>query len=145
MNPNEVFEYVNEGIKWLALGGGTYLTTLYVLNGIPRLFSEKIHNQEDLDRITTEEAEKLGMTRSVIPKFHEDSIALSTLLDNDTYEIHLGGFGARRTQVRHELYHIHRKHHEQPWTNSKGLKRSLNYLLKQEPQAIAYEVFRLKL
>ena len=145
MDPNELFEYVVEGMKWLAVGGGTYIITLAGLNGIPRLFSERIHNQEDLDRITTEEAEKLGMTRDITPKFHEDWEERVTKLDDGTYEVHLGGFGARRTSVRHELYHIHKEHHEHPWRNSNSLIRTLNYLLREEPQAIAYEVFGLKL
>jgi len=145
MDPNEIFEYVTEGMKWLLIGGGTYITTLVGLNGIPRLFSEKIHSQEDLDRIIAEETEKLGMTITVISKFHEDWEARATKLDNGTYEVHLGGFSARRSSVRHELYHIHKEHHEHPWRNSNGLIRTLNYLLREEPQAIAYEVFRLKL
>lgn len=145
MNPNEIFEYVTEEMKWLAVGGGTYITTLAGLNGIPRLFSEKIHSQEDLDRITAEEAEKLGMTRGVTSKFHEEWEECARKLDDGTYEIHLGGFGARRTQVRHELYHIHREHLEHKAMSSNGLIKALNYWLRQEPQAIAYEVFGLKL
>jgi len=145
MDPNEVFEYVTEGMKWLSIGGGTYIATLASLNGILRLFSEKISSQDDLDRITAEETEKLGMTRQVTPKFHENHEESARKLDDGTYEINIGGFGARRTQVRHELYHVHRGHCDDRRRIENGLINNLDYLFRREPQAIAYEVLKLKL
>jgi len=145
MGPNEISDYVTEGMKWLSIGGGTYIASLTILNTVPKLFSERINSQEDLDRVVDEEANKLSMTKSITPKFHDFWIEASIKLDGGNYEIDIGGFGARRSTVRHELYHIHGGHLEHPWKKSNGFLRALNYIFREEPQAIVYGVFRLKL
>ncbi len=141
---NEIFEYVTEGMKWLSIGGGAYFTTLVGLSGIPKLFSERIKSQEDLDRITSEEAEKLGIEEPVTPKFHNSWEENSKKLIDGTYVINIGGYSARRCTVRHELYHIHRGHLDFMARHESRLLRRLDYFFRQEPQAIAYEVFRLR-
>ncbi len=145
MDPSEVFEYATEGMKWLVMGGGTYITTLAGLNGIPRLFSEKIDNQEELDRITSEEAQRLGLDKVVKAKFHKIWKEGARKKNDGTYEINIGGFGARRTQVRHELYYIYRGHCDSRKRIKSNTLNRLDYFLRREPQAIAYEVFGLKL
>jgi hypothetical protein len=80
----------------------------------------------------------LGLDKPVKAVFHNDWEECAEKNDDGQYEIKIGGFGARRTQVRHELYHLFR-HVDRGW------KGNLHYLLIDEPQAIAYEVFRLKL
>ncbi len=145
MGPNEIFEYVSECMKWLAIGGGTYIATLVGLSEIPTLFSERIHTQEDLDRITSEESKKLGMTKCVTPRFYDHWEAGAAKLGDGTYEIHIGGFGARRSSVRHELYHVHKGHFDFCRYQPSALLQNLDYLFRQEPQAIVYEAFRLKL
>jgi len=39
--PGEFNEYFTEGMKWLAIGGVTYISTLIGLNLIPTLVSKK--------------------------------------------------------------------------------------------------------
>lgn len=148
MDPKELFDYTIDGVKWLAAGGATYIVTLIGLCAAPRLFSERIKSQDDLDKIVKEETERLGMTKRILARFHntwrEDTAKYSMegrLLD---YMINIGGFGARRTMVRHELYHIHKGHFEHPLRRRGPVLRELHYLFIAEPQAIAYQ-FKLKL
>jgi len=145
MDPNEIFEYVTEGMKWLAIGGGTYLSAMGGLSAIERLFSERINSQEDLDRIAGEEAKKLGMNKPFNAKFHSSFAGSAPKLEDGTYEINIGGFAARRSLVRHELYHIHRGHSDALKDRQNDFINTLDFLFRCEPQAIAYQVFRLKL
>ena len=145
MDPNDIFKYAINGIKWLAAGGGIYITTFLGLNVISNLFSERIRNQEDLDRIIAEEAKKLGMTRQVTSKFHNTYEAVARKLEDETYKIDIGGSGANRGDVRHELYHVHRGHCDDRKKIENDFLNELDYLFRREPQAVAYQVFRLKL
>lgn len=61
MNPNEIFEYITEGIKWLAVDEvSTYLTVM-LSNPISMLFSKRIRNQEELDKVIEKESSRLGL------------------------------------------------------------------------------------
>lgn len=147
MDPIEMLEYAHEGMKWLSVGVGAYFAMFLADATIPPLFSEKIKNQRDLDRITAEESAKLGLDKPVeayLEKSNEDD---SRRFSDGTYEIRIGSgrSGATRSAVRHELYHIHKGHFDDPLHKRGRLTRKLNYLLRQEPQAIAYGLFKLKL
>jgi hypothetical protein len=145
MEVSETFGYVLEGMKWLGVGGGAYIATLVGLTSLSRIFSERINSQEDLERFAGEEAKKLRMTERFKARFHNSWEENARILEGGTYEINLGGFGARRSMVRHELYHIHKNHLLYNKRQTNGLLKKLNYLFRQEPQAIAYEVFRLRI
>ncbi len=61
MNPNDLFDCVNEVLKLTITGvGGLYLTAI-MANRKSYFFSEKIKNQKTLDRVVSEEAKKLDM------------------------------------------------------------------------------------
>lgn len=152
MDPKELFDYAVVGMKWLAAGGAAYIATLAGLCAVPSLFSEKIKSQNDLDRIVREEAEKLDGTkqlsaRQLSARFYDTGMAEVIKMgvggNSMFYTINLGGFGANRSIARHELYHIHKGHFGYPWGRSR-LLRTLHYLFRAEPQAIAYQ-FKLKL
>ena len=136
------------------LGRVTYHTALYGLytigiifsDTIGTMFSERIKSQGDLERIAAEEAEKLGMSKSFKVNFHNSQLkeGHASKLDDGTYEINIGHFGSRRSIVRHELYHIHRGHSDD-WKKRTNLINILYYYFRWEPQAVVYEVFRIKL
>jgi len=139
MDPNEVFEYVTEGMKWLAIGGGSYLAAMIGTEVFSTtLFHKKIESQEQLDLIVDEEARKLGL----------DPLKIDTKYNGETdgsrkngerYDLHLKGdsFSTRST-VRHELYHILRD-------CDRGDPKLLNYLFVAEPRAKLYELTGIKL
>lgn len=112
--------------------------------------SEKIRDQEDLERMVSEEAKKLNL-----------KVPIQALLTNETYalcrkgdwgyEVEVGGSFSRRSVVRHELYHIFKNvQRGDPEPPKKDrfwgkLSETLKYTFRDEPQAIAYQAFGLKL
>ncbi len=101
---NDIFDVIGEGAKWLAAGGRIYIV-------FKDIFSEEIKNQEDLERMILEEKSKLNINRTIKPTFFENKFMLPRCRKNKmgNYEIDIGNFGANRSSVRHELYHIHRE------------------------------------
>jgi len=143
MDPNEIFKYVAEGAGCLAAGGLTYLTALVGSSAVSDVFSKKITSQEDLDGIVSEEVEKLGMDKPVRANFHGFDRADAKKTAKGSYVVNVGGSFATRGGVRHELYHIHKGHVED--NGKSDLVDKIDYYFRQEPQAIAYEVFRIKI
>lgn len=141
MDPHEILGYAAHGVKWLLVGGGSFIAyagSLAALQASSSFLSQKIKNQEELDSVVAEESEKLGL-KDVKGIFCNDGIAIAEPFKN---RIYLGGFEARRCSVRHELYHIFRDC--QPLPKNKTLK-ILDYLFIREPRATAYEIFRIRL
>jgi len=85
------------------------------------------------------------MKKKIIPKLLDFCAANARKLNDETYEINVGGICARRSSIRHELYHIYRGHLEPHWSDFNSLLSALTYSLIEEPQAIAYEIFGLKI
>ncbi|MCH7568849.1 MAG: hypothetical protein IIA87_05505 [Nanoarchaeota archaeon] len=137
MDPNE-FEYVTEGMKWLAIAGGTYFGALLSISSMSHIFSKKIHNQNELDNVVDEEASKLGMDRPVKGILYLGHGGIAVKNEDGTYQIEIGVESARRSDVRHELYHVHREDFDRPLSN-------FRYWFVAEPRAIAYQAFGLKL
>ena len=54
------------------------------------------------------------------------------MVDKNGKTVHVGGFEATRTIVKHELYHV-KKHGECDFNNK------MDYFLRMEPQAILYQ------
>jgi len=145
MDPKELSDYLIEGIKWLSIGGISTYVGVMLTEPISYLFSERIKSQEDLDRISKEEAEKLGLKKTFKSNLHENFRGSTRKLDDGTYEINIGGYAARRSVVRHELYHVHKGHPDFMRSQENRFLRVLDYYFRQEPQAILYEIFRLRL
>ena len=142
MNPSDIFEYANEGMKWLVLGGGTYMVSLATLigsTGVCATFSQKIKTQEELVSIVNEEAKRLGVDKSIVSTLHDELEACSGKREDDSlYVLHVGGFLAKRNVVRHELYHIYKGDCDKKYN-------LLRYLFIEEPRAILYDTFGIKL
>jgi len=94
---------------------------------LPVLFERKITSQKELDSIVNEESKKLGLS-NIAGKLHEKYCGH---VGPDGKSVHVGGFEATRTIVRHELYHIYKQHND--------CNNMFNYLFKYEPQAILYQ------
>ncbi|PIN90554.1 hypothetical protein COU61_02545 [Candidatus Pacearchaeota archaeon CG10_big_fil_rev_8_21_14_0_10_35_13] len=145
--------------KIVAIGLGilvpNYLLMALGLQGISGFVSERILNQEHLDGVVKEEAKKLGLNNLVMGVFREKkSSAYKTLLgarssilydtDNNGNAVAIKflelkeGYGANRSVVRHELYHL-----------KKHLPRKRESFLKEmfyeEPTATIYECFGIVL
>jgi hypothetical protein len=139
MDPNEIFEYINESIKWLVIAGGSYLGALFCTQLIfqTTLFRRKIHSQTELEEIVGIEAKKLGLdTTSINARFDVEGYVKK---DGKKHElcIRLGVSGTDAT-VRHELYHIFKKDTDYDLT-------ILRYFLLAEPRATLYGCFGIKL
>ena len=145
MNPSDIFEYANEGMKWLAIGGGTYITYLATLLGltvVSATFSQKIRTQKELVSIVDEEAKRLGIDKSIISTLHDKLEWCSGKRYDGSYGLHIGGFLAKRSVVRHELYHIFKGDCDE---DHNGDYNGLRYQFIKEPRAILYETFGIRL
>jgi len=146
MNPNEIFEYVTEEMKWLAIGGGSYLGVILGSQAIfqTTLFQRKIQSKEELDVIINKEARKLNLDPTKIDANYDGNsdfarkvgINASYNKDSDFVRrngnrdyLHLGGVLTKTIPtVKHELYHIHKGDYEKRHT-------LLKYLFINEPRA----------
>jgi hypothetical protein len=145
MDAWEITGCVLKGVGWTALGGVAYIATLVGVHIISNRFTESIKSQEDLDRITLEEAKRLGIEEPITAILLQRPEGVARLLDFQNHQIEIGGYEARRGTVRHELYHVYRGHTRYRRRKINGLLYSIDYWFRMEPQAIAYEVFRLKI
>ena len=144
MDPGEVMGYALHGAIWCAVGGISYISALVGLQTLPRYLTERIETQDDLERMVFEESQELKLDVPIVPvlkNYHIEEV----LVDDDGFDLKLGGFGAYRSVVRHELYHIYKQHHEHPWRQGNNFQFTLNYLFREEPQAVAYQVFGIRL
>lgn len=138
---NEISNYIKTGFEWLAIGGGGFLVSylgLHLASLMSNLLSHSINTNEELQSVVEKEARKLGIDLRISARLEDRLESEARELSDNSYEIVLGGFYATVSSVRHELFHIKRLATE--LDNSGGL---LNYLLKEEPRAIFYEIFRV--
>ncbi len=145
MNLPEILNQTAQGILILGAGASAYVLSLCSLSALSQFFSRKIRNQEELNFAIREESKKLGLTKKVIGKFYNEFRDSAGKINHHFYRIDVGGSLASKSSVRHELYHIYRGHCEPEFQIKNKILDSLNYYLKEEPQVIAYELFRIKL
>ncbi len=137
MDPNKIFEYVTEGMKLAAIGGGSYVGALLGINLIHG-FSQRIRSQEELEMVVDEEATKLGLDPSKIDATYNGKTD-GARKNRGRYDLHLiGDWLSTRAAVRHELYHILKD-------CDKGKPTLISYLFLEEPRALMYGSFKLKL
>ena len=144
---NDILETIGEGAKWLAIGGGSYIGALMVFPLITDLFSDKIKTQEQLEKILKEEKIKLRINEEVRGHLSDRldghvHYAKNDLMWGTPHIICVGGSRATRACVKHELYHIKKQHWNKP---QNYLLNGLDSWFRREPQAVAYEIFGLKL
>jgi hypothetical protein len=142
----DILDYVNEGMKLLALGMSVpvgLLLSSYILN--QPAFQKKIRSKEELEIVLQEEADKLGLDRSKIDiRYNTDSFGSRKV--DERYRLDLrdnsllkdGDWFATRRLIKHELWHIKKD-------CDKGDPKLLNYYLIAEPRAMIYEAWGLKL
>src|SRR3989344_5889335 len=107
MRISEIIDCATEVAKWSGIGLGAYLAALVGISEIPRFYSKKISSQEDLERVTREEIEKLGMdNKKVHSLFRKHSEGRSCRLSDGIYLFVTGGATPNRAVVRPELYHF---------------------------------------
>ncbi|HLC73449.1 MAG TPA: hypothetical protein VJH20_02320 [Candidatus Nanoarchaeia archaeon] len=94
-------------------------------------------SEEQLEVIVKEEKDKLNMQEEVTLLVSEPLAAQSCKVDG-RYFIELGGRARDRDTVRHELYHIYKRHVDKEFD-------PIRYFMLQEPQAIFYEYFNIKI
>ena len=126
---------------------GSYVAVL-AMSLIGSILSERIETQKDLRAVVVQEAQKLGLNPDRVEcrlRAHfEGRIWLNRSSGIALLEV--GGLGANRIGVRHELYHLARGHLEQgghTWGFSND--SALGNCFIEEPQAIVYSCTGLKL
>lgn len=143
---NDIAQVLKNGAEYIFIAGISYPVFLVSLNRLSVLFSDKINSQENLDKIIDQEVNKLGI-KKVRGIFVNNSIGSAKKIDEQAkeeyeYELQIGGGLAKRSVVRHELYHIYRGHCE---INVKNNFAGLLEYLVRETQASAYGCFGLKI
>jgi hypothetical protein len=143
MNPSEIIGAVSEGAKWLALGGTSLYAGIMLSDPFSMLFSKRIGNQKELDEVIEKESGKLGL--SGICGIYLDKPAGRAAKFGRSNFIEMGGVGANRIGVRHELYHHYKGHTDlRNRPKNKSLDK-LEYWMKREPQACLYGATGIKL
>ena len=157
MTSNKVLEYAAATLKESAKVS-RYLartTTLFFgnllfccgpaeISGISSLLSRPIGTQEELDSLVKQEAKRLGLDGVQIDAYIDDKPdEYHEKVGDNRWRIHLSRKSwANHCTVRHEMYHI-------KISVGNGLDPSnanpLRYILNDEPRAILYQAFRLKL
>ncbi|MEX2016859.1 MAG: hypothetical protein WD876_00080 [Candidatus Pacearchaeota archaeon] len=137
---DEITDTLMEGAKWLAVGGASYLLCFSALGLASKLLKkDEIKDEKHLREMLKEEAPKLGLNPDNIrARFGQttftDSAEGSSFSDG-SHEIILNYKGRNRSSLQHELYHIYKK--------DSGI--GFGYFFVQEPRAVMYEVFGIKL
>jgi hypothetical protein len=107
MTPDEFVGYVIEGVKWLAIGGGSHLGLLLGCQICDlSLFHKKIKSQEELEKVVAEEAIKLGLDHSKIDAKLYDGKITGARKNGDECNLRIAREDSTRNVVRHELYHL---------------------------------------
>ena len=124
-----------------------YVLTLIIslLSCIRVYFSQKITSQEELEQIVKEEAARLGITipitATLLSEFNNGGVRKA----GDGYEILVGGFAAKRSVIKHEMYHIHKKDMENNPNLDGHWLSELREVFIEQPRANLYDVFGIKL
>ena len=140
MDPSEIIEYVEVGIKGLYWAYTGVLASSF-LSCWP--FSKKIKSQEELEDIVEEEAGKLGLDSTKIKAVYEGGgWTPRCRATEEGYDLEMKGdsFLSTRKNVRHELYHIFKGD-----ADSNRSMLSFSYFFVWEPRAVLYGSFGIKL
>jgi len=125
---------ISTGLKILTIPLIAY-AALYLTDAIFTLASPKIKSKSELTSIIEEEAEKRGLDPSKITgKLRSRYTTYCTRSEDGSIELVLGGAGATRRYVRHELTHVQHKDFE--GSESGTLRGELEYWFFREPRAI---------
>lgn len=136
MDNLDLFQYVAYGLLF-PIGYIGITTTAQIISS---KFSEQIKDLEELEFVIKEEAKKLGIENKTIKgSINDEHFSFCVKYQNGSYEIILGSNGKTKANVKHELYHIYRGDLEKNGFNL------LKYFFKEEPRAVLYQIFGIKL
>jgi len=137
----DVLHYTFIGLTSVGVIGSAYLIAL---DGVQKIFGsdifhKKIESQKDLDKSIKEEAEKLGLENLVINSKLYFDITTQVQRKGAEYMIQINkDENPTVSFVRHEMYHIYKGDCER--------KNSwIRYLLIEEPRAMLYGCFKIKI
>lgn len=146
-------DYFQTGTLYLLGGYSGWRFLLHSLNFLScSPFDRQIQTQEELEKVVKEEAEKLSIEHNNIEckydalelQFLDSSAMIKKLRNKDRYQLLLEkGRYATRKIVRHELYHLAKKHLEHRPKNI--VFEHLDYLCRREIQATLYGTFGIKI
>ncbi len=108
---------------------------------LAKAFSEKVRYGKNLEKILEKESSKLGLDeKNVHVKFGPNFLDTAEVekIPNGNYEILLSENYQDAFTLRHELYHIYKKHLEDS-------SPSVTRLFLRESQSTLYGLFRIKI
>ncbi len=143
MEINEIAKSANEMLRLGILGFFSYYVALGATQFADIIANNKnrIKSKDELDKVVSEEAEKLGLDGNKIKtRFLDlaDGYFLGYISGNKDGDIELSmprKFGCTRSTVKHELVHVANKDYEH------GI---FHYLFIGEPKATLYGTFGIK-
>ena len=123
----------------LATAGIPAVLISLTLSKLSQLASEKIDSDEKLQNVIKEESKKLGINERVkgwLQNKYASRMSYMPYPENSTHIMQLGGFGAKRSTVKHELYHLKSNHCQ--GSPDESVDSLFNYLFIEEPSAVLY-------
>lgn len=143
MEINEIAKGANEILRLGILGFFSYYTALGVIQFADIILNNRnrIKSKDELDKIVSEESDRLGLDSSRIKTRYlnlSDGHFLGYISGDDSDNIELSmpkKFGCTRSTVKHELAHVANKDFNH------GI---LHYLFVGEPRATLYGTFGIK-
>ena len=126
----------------------SYFSLYTILSTYSQFNSERITTQQQLEELLAEERKLLDNGRedvAVQARLFDETVGVAWRSPQDgVYRIKIGGFMAKRSILRHELYHVFDGHCDDFIGASKTFIRLKSFFV-HEPQATAYQVFGIKL
>jgi hypothetical protein len=145
MDSNYISECATGVAGLLAMGVGECIAASIILEiflHTKLAFSRKINTQEELTSVVEEESKRLGIDAPIKSTLHGELEGVCRK-NYDGYELHVGGWFARRSVVKHELYHICKGDCDTGYINKWAGRISFNFV--EEPRADLYGIFGIKL
>ncbi len=144
MDPNTILEYAAESTKWLVIGGALAYGTAMLSSPVSMFLSKKIRSKKELERVIDEESHKLGLN-GIVGIYHKGIDEAKSYIRNGTGFIVVGGRLSKRSAVRHEAYHLYKRHNDPERKFKNNLVDRLDYYFVREPQASLYESMRVRI
>lgn len=142
---NDKFDRINRKIRKIALtvvlGSVVGIVGhIYAMQTLPKIGnknSTRITSQTHLEEVLEIEKKKLGCYKYIEARLVDETCGIAEKKDG-IYIIEIGGEYATISTLKHELYHIHDGHVEEPHSIDR-------YYFVLQPQAIAYQLFGWRL
>ncbi len=151
-------ESIYESVKLATTYGGIALgscAAVYYGLAVANYAGREITSLTELEEVVQDESDKLGLKKIRCIELEGNRALAVPAQDCNNFRdtVYFGGIARKRNLVRHELFHI-KWFDENPMLKelftsgesiSSSLKRGLQYLFVEEPLAMIYGVFGIKL